>query len=108
MDNFEQVIGRLFVAHARLKAIDRKVLSEKRRKERAEQMGALRRSIDQLVLVQFGQLAAAGQASALDLDRATLDLATALNGIKKAIGTLDAIGAALGTITSLVKLVRGV
>lgn len=108
MDNFEQVIGRLFVAHARLRAIDRNVLSEKRRKERAVQMGALRRSTDQLVLVQFGQLAAAAKASALELDSATQDLATALGGIKTAIATLDAIGAALGTITSLVKLVRGV
>ena len=107
MDNFEQVIGRLFVTHGRLKAIDRKVLSEKRRKERVEQMGALRRSIDQLVLVKFGQLSAAGQDSALKLDRATQDLVTALNGIKTAIGTLDAIGAALGAITSLMKLVRG-
>lgn len=107
MDNFEQVIGRLFLAHAEVKAIDRTVLSERRRKQRAEQMAALRRAIDQLVLVRFDQLAAGARTSAAELDQATQNLSTTLSGIKTAIGVLDTIGAALGTISSLVKLVKG-
>jgi hypothetical protein len=107
MDNFEQVIGRLFLAHAAVKAIDREVLSEKRRKQRAEQMGALRRAIDELVLVRFDQLATSAKANAAALDEATQNLSTALGGMKTAISVLDTIGAALGTITNLVGLVKG-
>ena len=107
MDNFQQVIGRLVLAHAEVKAIDRKVLSERRRKQRAQQMGELRRAIDEIVLLKFDQLATAAKTNAQALDQATEDLSSALASIKTAIGVLDTIGAALGAITSLVGLLRG-
>lgn len=107
MENFEQVIGRLFLAQAELKAIDPSALTEKRRKERSAQLTALRRAIDQLVTARFNELAAAAKDSALELDRATGELSAALGGIKTAIGVLNAIGAAIGTITSLVRLIKG-
>ncbi|WP_280640395.1 hypothetical protein [Pseudoxanthomonas mexicana] len=38
MDNFEAVIGRLMLAHARLKAIQPNDLSDPRREERSQHM----------------------------------------------------------------------
>jgi hypothetical protein len=108
MDNFAQTIGNLTLAHGKVKAIKPKSLPKDKLRQRSQQLTELRSAIDQLVTVQFGALAASAQASAVQLEGAAGKLSKALEGIKTAIGVLDAVGAALGTITSLVNFVKGV
>lgn len=107
MDNFAQTIGNLTLAHGRVKAIKPKSLSKDKLRQRSQQLTELRSAIDQLVLTQFGALSANAKASAVQLESAAAQLSSALEGIKTAIGVIDAVGAAIGTITSLVNFVRG-
>lgn len=107
MDNFAQTIGNLTLAHGKLKAIKPRTLPKDKLRQRSQQLTELRTAIDQLVLTQFGALSASAQASAVQLEDAAGKLSKALEGIKTAIGVIDAIGAAIGTVTSLVGLVRG-
>lgn len=106
MDNFATTIGNLMLAHARVKALDRNALSDKRKAERAQRMAELRRNVNQLMLIQFGELNAAAKANAEQLEAGTQAMAKAVEKAKTAIAVLDAVGSALGAITSLVGLIR--
>jgi hypothetical protein len=106
MDNFEAVIGRLMLAHAKLKAIDPGLLSEKRRKERSKRMKELRRAIEDVIALKFGELSEAGRQNAEELDAATTQLLDTLSGMQTAIQIIDAISAGLGAIVNLIGLIR--
>ena len=107
MDNFEAVIGRLMLAHAELKAIDPTLLSEERRKERSKAMRELRKAIEKLVTVKFGQLSAEAKANASELDAATAELLDTLSDMKTAVQIIKAISAGMGAIVNLVGLIVG-
>ncbi len=106
MASFENVIGRLYLARAKVKAIDPTALDQQRRGRRTGQMRALRRAIDELVRIRFERLSGGGRPNVLRLDQVTLDLSTALSGIQTAVGVLDTIDAALESIVSLVQSIR--
>ena len=104
MDSFAETIGRLLMIHARVKAIDRDALSEKRKVQRAKQMRDLRRSADALVTKTFADLSDDAKASAEELNAAAKELEDDLAAQKTAVKILDAVGSALGAITKLVGL----
>ncbi|MFC4821734.1 hypothetical protein [Dokdonella ginsengisoli] len=104
MDSFSQAIGNLLLVHARVRALDRNALSERRRVQRAEQMRALRRSADALVTKTFSDLSEAGKASAAELDAAAGELERDLRAQKTAVQLLDAVGSGLSVIARLLAL----
>jgi hypothetical protein len=108
MENFATTIGNILLAHARVKAIDRTAISDTRKAERSRQMSELRRAANALLKTQYTSLSDAAKRNAEDLEAATIELNRALAGIVRAIAVLDAVGAAIGAITNLVGLVRGV
>lgn len=107
MDNFAATIGHLMLAHARIKALDRNALSDKRKTERAEHMAEIRRDVNQLMLIQFGELSAAAKGNAAELEAGAIAMAQSVAKAKTAIAVLDAVGSALGALTNLVGLIRG-
>jgi hypothetical protein len=106
MDNFEAVTGRLMMTHAKLKAIEPGLLSEKRRKERSKRMRELRKAIEDAIALKFGELSEAGKQNAEALDAATTQLLETLSGMQTAIQIIDAISAGLGAIVNLIGLIK--
>lgn len=105
MDNFEAVIGRLMLAHARLKAIQPNDLSDPRREERSQHMRELRKAIEDVIAVKFDELSAAAKGNAKQLDTATENLVKTLSSMKTAVQVIKAISAGLGVIVNLVGLI---
>ena len=104
MDSFAETIGRLLLIHARVKAIDRDALSEKRKVQRAKQMRELRKNADALVTTTFAELSEEAKASAEELNAAANDLENDVIAQQTAVKVLDTVGSALGGITKLVGL----
>jgi hypothetical protein len=101
MADFDEALGQLTIANARLKQIDVSKLSDQRKQDRARAMRGLRTLQEKLVLVQYEALGDEAKASAdqLKLAAATLknDLATATT----ATATIDTVTSALGVLTKL-------
>lgn len=105
MDNFEAIIGRLMLAHAQLKAIDPELLSGERRKERSKRMRELRKAIEHVITLRYGELSAAGKQNAQLLDEATAELKKTLANMKTSVQVIKAVGAGLGAIVNLIGLI---
>ena len=105
MENFEQVLGRLMLVHAELKAIKPKTLSETRRKERSEQMTTLLGAIDKVVALRYDQLSASAQGNAVELDKATKKLIDSLSSMRTAVQTIQLISGGLRVVANTLGLV---
>jgi hypothetical protein len=104
MDSFAEVIGHLLITHARVRALDRGALSDKRKAQRAVQMRALRKNADKLVTQTFADLAEQARDHAVALEAASKRLAQDLKAQKTAVQVLDTVGSALTVITRLISL----
>jgi hypothetical protein len=105
MENFEAVIGRLMLAHARLKAIDAERLTEERRKDRSKRMRELRKAIEHVIALRYGELSDTGKQNADLLDQATSDLTETLAGTRSAVQVINTVGAGIGAIVNLIGLI---
>lgn len=104
MENFEQVLGRLMLAHAELKAVSPKVLSDARKLQRSEQLTALRGAIAKLLKVRYGQLSASAKANAQELETATDALTKALDSARTTVQIIEAISSFLRMAINLIAL----
>lgn len=104
MANFDETLGQLTIAHARLKQIDVTKLSQQRKLDRAKALRGLRTLQEKIVLVQYEQLADQAKTSADQLKQAAVNLKNDLQNIKTAAATIDAVTSALGVFTQLAAL----
>ena len=105
MDSFATTIGNLFLAHARVKAIDRDALTQAQKEQRSRLMTQLRNAATILTSTEFASLSADAKASAEELDAGAQKLADDLKQIQDALKVLDLVSSAIGSLASLVKLV---
>jgi hypothetical protein len=105
MANFDEALGQLTIAYARLKQIDISKLSQQRKLDRAKAMRGLRAVQEKLVLVQYEALADEAKASADQLKQAALTLKSDLENTKTAEATIDAVASVLGVFTKLAALI---
>jgi hypothetical protein len=104
MANFDEALGQLTIAHARLKQIDVTKLNQQRKTDRAKALRGLRTLQEKLVLVQYEQLADQAKASADQLKDAAAALKNDLANLTAATAVIDTVTSALGVLTKLAVL----
>jgi hypothetical protein len=105
MNSLTQAIKDLEVAYARVEAIDRESLSDERKKDRANALRGIRRSINRIDTVVFSKLDAEARGATQDLQSAAARLNADLDKVKGVVGLIDTVAGVLQKVLSLLKLI---